>query len=45
MDMEAVKNKTINFWPYRCAAIFLYREKIITREYFIELWRPVYEKG
>jgi hypothetical protein len=44
MDMEAIKNKTINFWPYRRAVILLYGEKIIVREEFVELWRLVYGK-
>jgi hypothetical protein len=45
MDMKAIKNKSINFWPFRHAIIVLFNEKIISREYFIELWRSVYGKG
>jgi hypothetical protein len=45
MDMEAIKNKSINFWPFRHAVIVLFNEKIISREYFTELWRSVYGKG
>jgi hypothetical protein len=42
MDMEAFKNKSINFWPFRRAVILLYNEKVISREKFIELWEAVY---
>jgi hypothetical protein len=44
MDMEAFKNKSINFWPFRRAVILLYNEKVISREKFIELWEAVYGK-
>jgi hypothetical protein len=36
MEMEAIKNKSIS--------TFLFSKEIITREYFIELWRSVYGK-
>jgi hypothetical protein len=42
MDMEAIKNKSINFWPFRRAVILLYNEKVISRKEFIEFWRSVY---
>jgi hypothetical protein len=45
MDMEAIKNKSLNFWMYRRAVIVLFNKKIISREYFIELGRPVHGKS
>jgi hypothetical protein len=44
MDMEAIKDIAISFWPFRHAVLVLYAEGIISREYFIELWRSVYGK-
>jgi hypothetical protein len=40
--MEAFKNKSINFWPFRRAVILIYNEKVISREKFIELWEAIY---
>jgi hypothetical protein len=45
MDMEAIKNRSINFWPFRHAVIVLYNEKIISRDYFIELWGAAYGRN
>jgi hypothetical protein len=44
MDMEAIKKKTINFWPFRHAVILLYNEKVISQKEFIELWGSAYGK-
>jgi hypothetical protein len=44
MGMEAIKNKSVSFWPYRRAVILLYLENVISREKFIKLWRSVYGK-
>jgi hypothetical protein len=44
MFMDAIKNKSINFWPFRRAVILLYNEDVISREEFIEFWESVYGK-